>query len=281
MSTATANTYNTTYNNPATLNKPVPGEVITQTTITQNNNNYAQPTYHKGFEVFSTIFAVIAGVGMWLGAALILTAMALVLRDVNYHYTSIGGLLIAGFSLWFLAHLANWIPNFGGFGKNTRSGYHIFNFFGNMLALIAMALFIAGAACWLSFYGNARYAGEILWVIAGSFWVASMLVRDLGVRYDAMNTYKNYPVGGNLNDTDKKMLGAHVSSIWSNALATDLYLISSVLFLLGAIMFVARGRNYDQNFYTAGQFQVAAAILWLVGSGIVLFASILHCIARR
>jgi hypothetical protein len=279
MATSIApNTYN--YNQAYT--KPVPGEtVVTQTTVTQQG---AVGEYPVKQNIFASVFAVLAAVGMWLGAVLILTAMALLLRDASYHYRSIGGLLIAGFSLWFISAVLNNISPLGYFNKGARNqvGYHIFNFIASMLAWIAFALFIAGAGCWLSQSGDARYAGEILWVIAGSLWLASLLLRDMGVRYDAMNTYKNYPVGNNNNDTQyKKNLGAHISSIWGNALATDLYLISSVLFLLGAIMFVARGRNSTFDGYTSNQFQTAAGCMWIVGSGIVLLASIAHCVSRR
>jgi hypothetical protein len=265
--------------------KPTPGEaVVTQTTVTQTTQG-AVAEYPVKQNIFASIFGILAAVAMFLGAVLILAAAALILRDSSYHYTSIGGLLIAGFSLWFIAAVLNNVSPLGYFNKGARNqaGYHIFNFIASVLAWVAFALFIAGAACWLSQYGNPRYAGEILWVIAGSLWLVSLLVRDMGVRYDAMNTYKNYPVLPNtVNDTQyKKNLGAHISSIWGNALATDLYLISSVLFLLGAIMFVARGRNYGINDYTARQFEIAAGCMWIVGAGIVLFASLAHCVARR
>ena len=187
----------------------------------------------------------------------------------------------------------NWIPNFGGFAKRTgvngtRSGYHIFNIFANLLAVLAFALFIVGAALWLSTFANPRYGGEIVWIVAGGLWLISMIVRDFGLRYDAMNTYKGYPVlpttvNNQQDTTAKRALGAHISSIWSNALATDGYLIASTLFLLGAIMFAVRGRNYEQDTtgYTSRQFETAAAVLWLVGSCIVFFAAIAHCVARR
>jgi len=225
---------------------------------------------------------------MFCGAALILTAMALLLRDVNYHYTSIGGLLVAGFSLWLIAACFQWAPNFCGFGGQTRSGYHIFNFFANILAIIGFALFVVGAALWLSAFGNPRYAGEILWIIASGFWVLSLLVRDFGLRYDAMNTYKAYPVlptnatnNAVYTNDQKRGFGAHLSSVWSNAIATDLYLIASVCFAVGAIFFDVRGRMAPIDLYTSGQFQVAAGVLWIVGASIVILASIAHCVARR
>jgi hypothetical protein len=223
---------------------------------------------------------------MFCGAALILTGMALVLRDVNFYYTTIGGLFIAGFSLWFLAALFNWVPNFGGFSKrsgpgNTRSGYHIFNIFANALAWIGFAVLIAGSGCFLSSFGNPRYAGEILWIIGSGIWLGSMLLRDLGLRYDAMNTYKNY-APATVNDPNaKKGIGAHLSSVWSNAFATDLYLVAATLLTVGAILWAVRGRSFDRDVYTATTFQTAAAILWIVSAGIVIFASIAHCIARR
>ena len=267
------------------FNKPVPGEaVITQTTVTtQAAPAVVHTTANKGFGIFSTIFGIIAGLGMWLGSVLILTAMALLLRDVNYYYRDIGGLLVAGFSLWFLASLFSWIPNFCGFGRTTRSGYHIFNFFANMIGLVAFATFIAGAACWLAVSGQARYAGEILWIIASGLWLGSILLRDMGLRFDGMTTYKNYPVLPNTvaDSTTKKSLGAHISSIWTNALATDLYLVASVLFLIGSIMFFCRGRNSGIDAYTSNQFQIAAGVMWIVGAGIVFFAALLHCVARR
>jgi hypothetical protein len=282
MSTAVVNP---NFDNNAIYGKPAmqaPGEVITQTTVTTTGaNNYAAPS--KGFNVFASIFGVLAGVGFFCGAVLILTAMALLLRDSTAYYTQIGGLLVAGFSLWFLASLLNWIPNFGGFSKTNRSGYHIFNVFANLLSLIGFALLIAGAGCWLSSNLNSRYAGEILWIIGSSFWLVSLLLRDMGIRYDTMNTYKNYPVlpTTNNNNQQKSQLGAHISSVWSNALATDLYLISSVLLLLGSIMFLARGRNAGINGYTSDQFQVAAGVMWIVAAAIIILASIAHCVSRR
>ncbi len=267
------------------FNKPVPGEtaVVTQTTVNTQAAPIVGTAPTKGFSIFSTVFGIIAGLGMWLGSCLVLTAMALLLRDSSRYYTDIGGLLIAGFSLWFLAALFNWVPNFGGFSKQNRSGYHIFNFFANILAVLAFAVFIAGAGCWLSAFGQPRYAGEILWIIASGMWLASLLLRDMGVRYDAMDTYKQYPVLPNTVATTetKKGLAGHLSSMWSNALATDLYIISAVLFLIGSIMFLSRGRNIGINEFTSNQFQIAAGCMWIVGAGIVFFASLLHCVARR
>jgi hypothetical protein len=268
--------------------KPTPGEtVITQTTVT-TAPAYTTTTANKGVSIFSTIFGIIAGSLMWIGAVLVLVGAALAIRDITYYTVSIGILFIIGFSLWLLASLANWIPNFSGFGKNQangyRSGYHIWNFFANILAFLAFALFIAGAGCFLSSYGSPRYAGQILWIIAGSFWLASMLLRDLGVRHDAMDTYRQYPVLPNnvAADADyKNGLRAHLSSIWSNALATDLYLVASVLFLVGAIMFDASGRSMPYSAFTADKFTVAFSVLWVVGASIVFIGSILHWIARR
>jgi len=287
---ATAVVPNNNMYQPAMVTKPIPGEtVVTETTITQTQN-YASPVVNKGFDIFSTVFSLIAAFGYFCGAALLLTAMALVLRDVDYHYTSIGGLMIAGFSLWFLSALINWVPNFGGFARvgpgGTRSAYHIFNIFANALSWIGFALLIAGAACWLSAFGNPRYAGEILFVIGSSIWLAGMILRDLGLRYDAMQTYKNYPAANNVNapamDAEaKRGLGAHISSLWGNALATDLYLIAATLFVVGSALFIARGRNFDRDFNTAQTFQTAWATVWLVASGLVLFAAIAHCVARR
>jgi len=162
----------------------------------------------------------------------------------------------------------------------------IFNFFANILSLIGFALMIAGAACWLSAYYSPRYAGEILWIIGSSFWLASLILRDMGIRYDAMNTYKAYPIlptqnANNVDSSVKRGLADHLSSVWSNSLATDLYIIAATLFLLGSIMFDVRGRNIGYNEYTSNQFQIAAGCLWIVGACIVFFASILHCVARR
>jgi hypothetical protein len=292
MSSAVMNNYAAPVNN-GYVAKPVPGEsVVTQTTVTQTTTAPVYATENKGFATFSSVFGILSGVGYWLGSVLNLTAMALLLRDRNFYYTEIGGLLIAGFSLWFIASLLNWVPNFGGFAKRTgvngtRSGYHIFNIFANLLAAVSFALFIIGAALWLSRFNDPRYGGEITWIVAGGLWLISMIIRDLGLRYDAMNTYKGYPVlptTVNQQDTTaKRALGAHISSIWSNALATDGYLIASTLFLLGAIMFAVRGRSQEQDptWYTSRQFEIAAAVLWLVGSCIVFFAAIAHCVARR
>jgi len=279
MATTAQNVYN-----PTALTKPVPGEaVITQTVITQQPAVAAAPV-NKGYEIISGIFSVLAGVGMWLGSVLILTAMALTLRDSGRYYNDIGGLLVAGFALWFLASFTSWLGNFSGFAPSTFTGYHAFNFFfSTWFGWMGFALFLAGAACWLSEFENPRAAGEILWVIAGSLWLGSMLLRDMGVRYDTMNTYKKYPYQDpNIaTDPNRTYKAAHISSIWSNALATDMYLVASVLFLIGSIMFLVRGRNFDINLYTSGQFQTAGAIMWLVGSCIVFFFSIAQCVSRR
>ena len=275
---------NNAYNN--NIVKPIPGEtVVTQTTVTQQTLAPVAAPVNKGFEIFSTVFAVLAGLGMWLGSVLVLTAMALLLQNSGFYYTHIGGLLVAGFSLWFIASLLNWVPNFAGFGKSTRSGYHIVNVFANFLAACGFALLIAGAACWLSTMTNPRIAGPILWIIGSGLWLASMLIRDMGIRYDAMNTYKNYPVlptTVNANETNNKSaLGAHISSVWGNALATDLYIISAVLLLVGSIFFVARNNNFSVDGYAATIFEQTAGILWIVSAVLVFFASMAHCVARR
>lgn len=276
----TANNINYNPATTATVTKTAsPGAVVTQTTITQPVTSKYAPV-NKKFEIFSSIFGVLAGIFMFVGAVLNIIAMGLILRNGSYYYYTTGILLVIGFSFWFASALLNWIPSFGGFARSTRSGYLLFNFFGSILGLLAFALFVIGAAFWLSVYGGLRYAGQIIWIIAGSFWVASVLLRDLGVRWDGMNTYKNHPVDGT-NTTNKSALAAHLSSFWSNALATDLYLITSVLFLLGAIFFDSLGRNGGSTNYTGREFEVAAAILWLVGSSIIILSSISHCISRR
>jgi heme/copper-type cytochrome/quinol oxidase subunit 2 len=102
-----------------------------------------------------------------------------------------------------------------------------------------------------------------------------------------MRTYKDYPIlptTATVNNADNnvaKARGARISSLWGNAIATDLYLVSSVLFLLGAIFWVCRENNYNINGYTAGKFENAASILWIVGSSIIFFAALAHCVARR
>jgi hypothetical protein len=290
MSTAIVNNNALATNN---MVKPqmVPGEtVVTQTTVTQTLAPAFVPE-SKGFAIFSSVFGALSALGWWLGSVLNLTAMALALRDSSFYYTPIGGLLVAGFSLWFIASLLNWVPNFGGFAKvgpnGARDGYHIFNLFANLLAAISMALFITGAACWLSGFNNVRYHGTIVWIVAASLWLISLIIRDMGLRYDAMRTYRDYPIlptTATANNTDNnvaKARGARISSLWGNAIATDLYLVSSVLFLLGAIFWVCRENNYNINGYTAGKFENAASILWIVGSSMVFFAALAHCVARR
>ncbi len=263
--------------------------VITQTTITQTAAPAIVPE-SKGFQAFSSTFGALSGLGWWLGSCLTLTAMALALRDSSFYYTQIGGLLVAGFSLWFIASLLNWVPNFGGFAKTgpngARDGYHIFNIFANLLIAAGMILLIAGAGCWLSGFNQPRYSGTILWIIGSGLWLGGLLIRDFGLRYDAMRTYKDYPVVANAtNDpnynTLRKQRGGMISSLWGNALATDMYLIAATLFVVGSIFWLARNNNYELNGYTAGKFENAASILWIVGSGIVFFAAIAHCVARR
>jgi hypothetical protein len=280
MTTVAPNTYAQTGTIGSNVYKPSsPGAVVTQTVITTQPTGTVHRAENKGLAIFSTIMSVLAGCGMWIGAVLVIIAMGLLLGDFFANYRAVGGLLIAAFSLWFLSSFCLWAPSFSGFGKTTRSGYHIANFFAKLLEICAFALFLAGAACLLSDFLYPRYAGPILWIIAGSLWLGALLIRDMGVRFDAMNTYKNYPAA--TTDTTDKWYRLHVSSIWSNSLANDLYLIAATLFLLGAIMFVCSNTNAGIESYTSREFQVAGAIMWIVGASLILLASIAQCIARR
>src|SRR3989338_8787904 len=100
MSTAVVNNNALAHNNMVKPQYNVPGEsVVTQTTITQTVAPAFVPE-SKGFAIFSSVFGALSALGWLLGSVLILTAMALALRDSQFHYTSIGGLLVAGFSLW-------------------------------------------------------------------------------------------------------------------------------------------------------------------------------------
>ncbi|KAL0476461.1 SLC22A7 [Acrasis kona] len=272
------------------LNKPVyeaPGSIGAFPIATQ----FVQPVdtnKRQNFEAFSSTSSILAAISFWTGAALIIAACGLILRDSRYHYTAIGVLLIIGFSLWLLGSILNWLPTIGGFFRANRSGYHIFNFIACLLGMVSFSLFIAGSGCWLSRFGNVHTSGEIVWIIAGGFYIASILVRDLGLRYDAMDTYKKHgsttliPPTETLqnNDPNKNDLKLHMSSVWGNAIATDSYLITAVLFLLGSIMFRVRGSNGSSTL-AGRQFEIAAGCMWIVGASIVIFAALAHCVARR
>ncbi len=92
----------------------VPGEqVITQTTVTQTTTAPVVQTENKGFAAFSSVFGALAGLGMWLGSVLNLTAMALLLRDRNFYYTEVGGLLIAVRDLKFIFLTLARVSHFG------------------------------------------------------------------------------------------------------------------------------------------------------------------------
>jgi hypothetical protein len=222
---------------------------------------------------FSTLSSILSGTCMWIGAVLILTASALIIQDADYYYTAIGVVLVIGFSFWFVAAVANWLPSFGGFGKRSRSGYHIINFFGACLAWISFAMLIAGAACWLSPSAESRSAGFTVWIISSCIWITSVLTRDMGVHWDGMNTFKNYPIipTNRPDNASMNALGLHLSSLWGNAIATDLYMITAMSFLIGSALFRVDSR----------QFQVAAAWLWLGGSIVTLFSAIAQCVARK
>jgi hypothetical protein len=279
----------TTIDNAAVLNNAIYGKpqfaapgATTQIVTTVTETVPVAPPAHKGFEIFSSVFGVAASVLMFCGAALNLTAMALVLTNPISYDTTIGGLLVAGFSLWFLSAILLWIPNFGGFTLGTRAGYHIFGVFANLLQLSAFALFIAGAGCSLSFgyLENIRLAGLILWIIASGLWLGGALLRDLGLRYDAMITYRDTPVLP-VDGTKDQRLPLHLSSIWSNAFATDLLLLSATLFLLGSIMFLVEFNNRVIAPSTSRSFNIAGGVLWIVGSSIMLFTAIFQAFARR
>lgn len=230
------------------------------------------------FEAFTSVFSALAGLGMFIGGILVLTATALLVRSYDFYYTSSGILLIIGFSFWLFAAVMNWIPTFGAFHGSTKNPYLIWNFFASILACSAFILYITGACCWLSVYGTVRFAGEIIWIIAASIWCCSVLLRDMGVRWAHMITYRHK--NQVLNETEKLEIAVYQSSTWCNTLATIGYMIASLLLLFGSVMYNSRGRN-NVDSYTGRQFMITASIMWIIGASIAVGSSIPHCISRR
>jgi len=258
--------------------------------VTQLNQVYTVNDHKSKFGVFAFVMSVLSAVCWFIGAVLNIAAMSCLLQDIGFYYYSVFVLLIIGFSFWFAAVVLNAIPSCGGFTRTHRSGYLIGHFFYALFAGVAMILFITGAGCFLSFNTGTNIGGNVVWIIAGSLWLAGVFIRDLGLRYDMMNTYKNYPQGNtaqnaiiaaNNGQSDAKrttQFKLHMASIWSNSVITAFYFIVAVLFLIGAIFYDSAVRGQPSTY---GPFHVATGVLWLIGSIMVFFGSFFQCAARR
>jgi len=291
-----------------------PGSVTTQTVVTQLPSQTMfvpmdQPTTilpvtavlpanytstSKKFSRFETVMTVLGSIALWVGSVFLIAAMACLLRDGAYYATAVGVLLIIGFSFWLINSILKFIAPIASLGSTeTRTPRRSFMVFYLICEIIAMMIFIAGAGCWLSFYGNPRFAGEIIWIIASSIWLVGVLVRDIGVRWEQMNTYKNVMLPGsteariannqpapNVATPTRRKLGLFMLATWTNAILSQFYLVNVTLFLLGSIMFDTRYRG-NHDYFAARSLEIAAGVLWLVPSCIFFFMAIGHCVARR
>lgn len=246
---------------------------------------------HKSrFGVFTWIMSVLSAVCWFIGAVLNIAAMSCQLSDATFYYNSVFVLLIIGFSFWFAAVVLNAIPSIGGYTRSHRSGYLIAHSFYAVFAAVAMILFITGAGCFLSNRISTNIGGNVVWIIAGSLWLAGVFIRDLGLRYDMMNTYKNYPLTKDANtavlnaNNGQSKLGRttqfklHMASIWANSVVTTFYFVVATLFLIGAIMYNAARNGAGVNYQPFG---VAFGVMWLVASIMIFFGSFFQCVARR
>ncbi|KAL0483801.1 hypothetical protein AKO1_014046 [Acrasis kona] len=290
-----------------------PGSVTTQTVVTQMPTTtfvsvVDQPTTilpltvaptnyvssNKKYSRFETVMTVLGSICLWIGSILIIAAMACLLHDGAFYATSIGVLLIIGFSFWLANSILKFIAPIASFGNSeTRTVRRGIMFFYLLAEIIVMMLFVAGAGCWLSSYGHPRWAGEILWIIASSIWLAAVIIRDIGVRWEQMNTYKNvYLPGGNearvagsqpapnVATPYKRKLGFNLLATWTNSILSQFYLVAVTLFLLGSILFDTRYRG-SHDYFASRSLEIGAAVLWLVPTCFFFFMAIGHCIARR
>jgi hypothetical protein len=253
-----------------------PHDIVTSTMITQETKTTTVApkvvsTKRTRWDNFLLVMNSLSTLAWFAGATVNIVGSSLFLGGDQFA-TAAGILYIIGFSLWAAAATIAFIPpllhpfsrsSWVGADINFRlKSYDIVNCFATAGIMASMTLFIIGAALWLSSTAGLNQSTVGIWVAAGSLWVLSTFVRDFALRRES-------------GDIRSKL------SIFMRGIAADMMLVASVLFLLGAILFMVRYNNFSINTVTAQSFGVGAGILWIVGGATVATSSVTQAIAQR
>jgi hypothetical protein len=279
MATQTTTTTTAVYPNAFNKAPTSPGassQVIEYTTTVTDTATLADEP--SAFSAFLKTFGALAGVLFFLGGVLVVIGSGLVLGDINY--LAIGILWAIGYGLWFFASVFNWIASFGFCAKGTRSSYMGMNFTATILLSIATAALTVAAAFYIANTPGLNNAGRILWVAGGALFVLSLAIRSLAVSVDGISGVKRYAPGLNRvqqEDREKRYKKYRVQ-YWGNVVTTMLYFAASIVFEIGAVMFLIGYRNAEP---VASSLIDFGAVLWIITGALFMAGAISHCVARK
>jgi len=180
---------------------------------------------------------------VFTGAGLILSGSALLLKNWSYYYDTIGILMLIGFSSWAAASVMSFIGSFRK-GNDAKDRYIWINMASSVMFFLASATLIVGSAFWLTRNDDLRYTGRILWIVGGGLTMATFFTRVLGAFWDATDLYKHQtylpaetaPLRAQEGAViDFKPTENHKAIIWSNAIASTIYLVAATVFWIGTI----------------------------------------------
>jgi hypothetical protein len=243
--------------------------------------------YEAGSDNVTHIMHIVTAVGAFLifaGAACVLSGSALLLRDWSYYYNTIGILLLIGFSAWTGASIFNFIGSFRS-GNSPQDRYIWINLVSSVIFFLAGLNLILGAAFWLTSNDDLRYAGRILWVVAGGLTLGAFFTRVLGAFWDATDLYrhKTYlpaetaPLRANEGTVlDFEPTDSHKAAIWGNAMASTIYLVAAATFWIGTIAMYMMYPHTEKD----GLEDLTGA-LWVASAGLMIFGGICHMVARK
>ncbi|KAL0486013.1 hypothetical protein AKO1_012276 [Acrasis kona] len=247
-----------------------------QETIIMERPLLATPFQRGALYYFLQVMATISGLLIASGGALLVVGSALAIHDAPYYYRTIGILYIVAFSLWAAASFFGFLSSLGVFSHKTRSSYHAFGMWSNVVFLIGSACLIVAASFWTARSDNGLVDAGFVIAIAGAAIVfVHFAIRALSTATDAVRLYRQYGPD-NLNLSYTIVTKEHLVSVHFNGLASVFYAVASTVLVLGSIIYLEFNRN------TAFLMLLnQATILWIVSGGLYLIGGLFQAIGRR
>jgi len=226
----------------------------------------------------------LSAIFIFAGSAMVLAGAGMLLRNWRDYYTTIGVVMTIGFSLWVLASLFSFV---GSFRRNNelKDRYIWSNLISNVMFFLASACLVLGAAFWLSYNDNTKYAGRIMWIIGGGLLTGAFFIRLLAVFWDATDLFKHETYLPNESLPLRRHEGAlidfkpttsHKVAIWGNAFASSFYLAGATTFWIATYAMRMMWPVYNKD-----GFEFFTGILWVISMGLMIVGSIAHFVGRK